>query len=169
MFTEMRNCILMSNFLYGAGSLKPVDVLRMATIKGAMALRLENETGSLDIGKSADIILLKLGRLLCQPTSDIPAMIVYSASGRDVQTVLIDGQVVMRNRELLTIDGGKILEAASLAREELYRLGGWELRADSATPPATSWLERYPNKGLAKWGTRWAEFKRLFEKQEREP
>lgn len=168
MFTEMRNCILMSNFLYGAGSLKPVDVLRMATINGAIALGLEKETGSLEIGKSADIILLKPDRLLFQPSSDIPAMIVYSASGRDVQTVLIDGQIVMRDRELLTIDGAKILEAASLAREELYRRGGWELRADSATPPATSWLERYPNKQLAMWGTRWAKFKRLFEKQERE-
>ena len=164
MFTEMRNCILMSNFLYGAGSLKPVDVLRMATINGAKALGLENETGSLEIGKSADIILLKLDRLLSKPSSDIPAMIVYGASGRDVQTVLIDGQIVMRDRELLTIDGGKILEAASLAREELYRRGGWELRADSATPPTTSSLERYPNKKLAKWGARWAKFKRLFGK-----
>jgi len=164
MFTEMRNCILMNNFLYGAGSLKPADILRMATINGAKALRLENETGSLEIGKRADIILLKLDSLLSQPSSDIPAMIVYGASGRDVQTTLIDGQIVMHDRVILTLDGQKVLADAAKARDELYHLGSWDMKQGKAIPPATHWIERSPNKKLAKWGTRWVNLKQKFGK-----
>ncbi len=165
MFTEMRNCILMSNFLYGAGSLKPVDVLRMATINGAKALGLEKETGSLEVGKSADVILLKFDQPSLQLSSDIPAMIVYGASSRDVQTVLIDGRIVVRNRELLTVDVEKTLETATLARKELYHHGGWGLGPESATPPTTSWLERYPNERLAKWGARFARLQAIWNRK----
>lgn len=164
MFTEMRNCILMSNFLYGAGWLKPVDVLKMATINGAKALGIEKETGSLEVGKSADVILLKFDQPSLQLSTDIPAMIVYGSSGRDVQTVLIDGRIVVRNRELLTIDGKKMLGEALSMREKLYHQAGWKLAPDSAIPPETSWLERYPNKSLAKWGARLTKIKRLFGK-----
>src|SRR5574341_741880 len=152
MFTEMRTCALMSSFLYGADALKPMDILRMATINGARALGLEKETGSLEIGKRADIVLLKFSRPPVQPASDVPAMIVYGTSGRDVDTVLIDGRMVVRGGRVLTLDECEVVTAAAEARAELYRRGGWELTPDGATPPTTSWLERYPSPQLAKWG-----------------
>lgn len=164
MFTEMRNCILMSNFIYGAGSLKPMDVIRMTTINGAKGLRLENEVGSLEIGKKADIILLKFDNPSLQLSDDIPMMIVYGASGREVQTVLIDGRAVVRDRVVLTMNECEVLDNASEARKELYRIGGWKLEHDKATPPTTSWLERYPNKKVAKWGKRLARLKKLIGK-----
>lgn len=165
MFTEMRNCILMGNFLYGADSLKPMDVLRMATINGTRALGLEKETGSLEVGKRADIVLLKFDRPPVQPSSDVPYMIVYGASGRDVDTVLIDGRIVVREGRVLTLDECTVVSAAAEARAELYRRAGWELTPDGATPPPTSWLERYPNARLAMWGARFARLQAIWNRK----
>lgn len=162
LFTEMRTCALMSSFLYGAGVLQPMDVLRMATINGARALGLERETGSLEVGKRADIILLKFDRPPVQPSSDVPAMLVYGACRGDVQTVLVDGRVVVRDGCLLTVDEREIVAAAAEARADLYRRGGWKLGPDGATPPTTSWLERYPSQGVATWGARLARLARLW-------
>lgn len=161
LFTEMRNCALMSDFLYGPGAVQPIDVLRMATINGARALGLGEETGSLEVGKRADVVLLAFDRPPVQPSSNVPAMIVYGASARDVQVVLVDGRVVVRDGRLLTIDERETVAAAAEARAELYGRAGWELGPDGPTPPATSWLERYPNRRIAAWGTKWARLQRL--------
>lgn len=165
MFTEMRNCILLSNFLYGADSLKPMDVLRMATINGARALGLERETGSLEVRKRADIVLLKFDRPPVQPSSDVPYMLVYGASGRDVDMVLIDGRIVVREGRVLTLDESEEVIAAAEARVELYRRAGWELTPDEVTPPKTSWLERYPNERFAKWGARFARLQAIWNRK----
>lgn len=167
MFTEMRTCALMSSFLYGADALKPTDVLRMATINGARALGLEKETGSLEVGKRADIVLLKFDRPPVQPASHVPAMIVYGASGRDVDTVLVDGRNVVRAGRVLTLDEGEVVTAAAEARAELYQRGGWELTPDGATPPRSSWLERYPNPRLAAWGARLARLQAIGGRRKR--
>lgn len=166
MFTEMRNCALMSSFLYGPGSLKPTDVLRMATINGARALGLERETGSLEVGKRADIILINFDQPTLQPSSDIPAMLVYAASGRDVDTVLIDGHVVVRGGEVLTLDERQVVARAAEARAELYKRGGWKLSVDEATPPRTSILERYPNKQVNRWSARLARLQAIWNRRE---
>lgn len=166
MFTEMRNCILMSSFLYGADSLKPMDVLCMATINGARALGLEKETGSLEVGKRADVVLLKFDHPPVQPSSDVAYMIVYGASGRDVDTVLIDGRTVVREGRVLRLDECMVVSAAAEARAELYRRAGWVLTLDGATPPRTSWLERYPNKRVAAWGVKLARLQTIWNRGE---
>lgn len=165
MFTEMRTCALVSSFLYGADALKPANILRMATINGAQALGLEKETGSLEVGKRADVVLLKFDRPPVQPSSDVPAMIVYGASSRDVDTVLIDGRNVVRGGHVVTLDECEVVAAAAEARNELYRRGGWELTPDSATPPRTSWLERYPNPRIAQWGARFARLQAMWNRR----
>ena len=167
MFTEMRNCVLMSNFLYGADSLKPMDVLRMATINGARALGLEKETGSLEVGKRADIVLLEFDRPPVQPSSDVPYMLVYGASGRDVDMVLVDGRIVVSEGRVLTLDESEVVTAAAEARAELYRRGGWELTPDGATAPKSSAFERYPNKQVAKWGARFARLQAIWNRKGR--
>jgi 5-methylthioadenosine/S-adenosylhomocysteine deaminase len=121
MLTEMRTAALLQKVLSGTESLPARRALRMATIDGARALQLEGEIGSLEEGKRADISVINLERLHTSPrTSDISSMIVYAAQSSDVETVLIDGQVVMRERELLTLNELDVIaeanrEAGSLA------------------------------------------------------
>jgi 5-methylthioadenosine/S-adenosylhomocysteine deaminase len=87
-------------------------VVEMATIDGARALHLENEIGSLEAGKKADLILIGLDAPNAVPMYDIYAQIAYSLKGSDVETVVIAGRTVMRERKLLTIDEPRVLGKA---------------------------------------------------------
>jgi 5-methylthioadenosine/S-adenosylhomocysteine deaminase len=98
------------------------EVLRMATIEGARAIGLGNETGSLEVGKQADLILVDLGVPNLSPVLDAPVRnivpnLVYAASGHEVKTVMVAGQFLMRDRQVLTLDEDAILaEAQDQAR-----------------------------------------------------
>jgi 5-methylthioadenosine/S-adenosylhomocysteine deaminase len=89
-------------------------VVEMATIDGARALHMENEIGSLEKGKKADLILIGLDAPNAVPMYDIYAQIAYSLKASDVETVMIAGQIVMRDRNLLTVNEP---EAIAKARE----------------------------------------------------
>jgi len=84
----------------------------MATLGGAKVLGLDKEIGSLEVGKKADVIVLDFNRPHLQPIYNITSHLVYSATGADVRDVIIDGQLVMQNRQLLTLDEEKILRKA---------------------------------------------------------
>jgi 5-methylthioadenosine/S-adenosylhomocysteine deaminase len=84
-------------------------VVRMATIEGAKALGMERTTGSLEIGKKADIIIIGLSKPHLTPLYSEYSHLVYAASGADVDTVIINGKVVMENRRLLTIDEEEVM------------------------------------------------------------
>ena len=84
-------------------------VIRLATCEGAQALGLGNCTGSLEVGKKADIITIDCNKPHLTPLYNEYSHLVYAASGADVDTVLINGQVVMRNRRLLTIDEREVM------------------------------------------------------------
>lgn len=79
-------------------------VVRMATIEGAKVLGMEKQTGSLEVGKKADIIVIGLDKPHLTPLYHEYSHLVYAAGGADVDTVVINGKVVMENRRLLTID-----------------------------------------------------------------
>ena len=82
------------------------EVFDMATINGARALGLP--CGEIAVGKKADLVLLDLNAPSLTPLNNAVAAIVYSANGSEVDTVIIDGKVIMRHRELLTIDEGRV-------------------------------------------------------------
>ena len=82
------------------------DAFRMATRNAAAALSLP--TGSLEVGKKADIVLLDLDAPSLTPLNDAVSALAYSANGSEVADVIIDGAVVMRNRELLTVDEERV-------------------------------------------------------------
>jgi 5-methylthioadenosine/S-adenosylhomocysteine deaminase len=79
-------------------------VVEMATIDGARALHLEKEIGSLEPGKKADLILISLDEPNAVPMYDIYAQLAYALKGSDVETVVIGGRIVMRERKLLTVN-----------------------------------------------------------------
>ncbi|MDO9528623.1 MAG: amidohydrolase [Syntrophales bacterium] len=85
-------------------------VLRMATIEGAKVLNLEDKTGSIEAGKCADIIILDMQKPHLTPLYNYYSQIVYSASGSDVSTSIIDGKIVMKERRLLNMDIESIME-----------------------------------------------------------
>jgi len=84
----------------------------MATINGAKALGLHEKIGSLEVGKKADIILVDLSKPHLKPLHNIYASIVYSACGSDVDTVIVDGEILMKNRQMKTLDEQTIMKKA---------------------------------------------------------
>ncbi|MDO4304566.1 MAG: amidohydrolase [Bacillota bacterium] len=80
------------------------ETFRIATINGARALGLDQEIGSLEAGKKADIAILNLNTPSLTPRNNLLAGLSYSANGSEVETVIIDGQIIMENRRILTLD-----------------------------------------------------------------
>ena len=119
MFTEMRTAALLQKALHGPEVLPANRVLRMATRDGARAMGLDAEIGSIEVGKRADLALVRLDPLHSTPVADVVSALVYSAEANDVDTVIIDGQVVMRERKLLSLDEREIIQTASSEAEKL--------------------------------------------------
>jgi len=94
-------------------------VVEMATIDGARALHMEKEIGSLEAGKKADLVLISLDEPNAVPMYDIYAQIAYSLKASDVETVVIGGGVVLRDRKLLTVDEPRVLEKAREYRKSV--------------------------------------------------
>jgi 5-methylthioadenosine/S-adenosylhomocysteine deaminase len=110
MFEEMHIASLLHKVSWGDPTLVPAfQVLQMGTINGAQAINLAHEIGTLETGKKADLILVDLNQPHLYPCHDLVANLIYSAQGSDVKTTIIDGKVVMRNRQVLTMDEEKIL------------------------------------------------------------
>ena len=84
------------------------EILKVATNGGARSLGLEKQIGSLEVGKKADILLIDRTNLDQMPVQDIYFIAANIVVGRDVKTVVIDGNVVMKDRELLTVDREEI-------------------------------------------------------------
>jgi 5-methylthioadenosine/S-adenosylhomocysteine deaminase len=119
MFTEMRLAALLQKVRRGPQALPALTALRLATIAGARALGLGDEIGSIEVGKRADLQLLNLERLHTTPQPDLVSTIVYAAEASDVETAIIDGRIVMRERQLLTLDEPAVI---AQARAEARRL-----------------------------------------------
>jgi 5-methylthioadenosine/S-adenosylhomocysteine deaminase len=83
------------------------QALAMATTNGAKALGFGNETGRIKVGMKADLLLLDVDKPHFYPLNNPLSAVVYSAQGSDVDTVLVDGNILMENRELKTIDEEK--------------------------------------------------------------
>lgn len=100
-------------------------VVRMATIEGAKTLGMEKTIGSLEAGKKADIIIIGLDKPHLTPLYNEYSHLVYAAGGADVDTVVINGKVVMENRRLLTIDEDeamrKVREIAVRVKQSLKK------------------------------------------------
>jgi 5-methylthioadenosine/S-adenosylhomocysteine deaminase len=122
MFTEMRSMALLQKAMHGPDTLPAMQALRIATIEGAKALGMEKEIGTLEVGKRADVIAVNLEALHSTPCpADAVSALVYSAQTSDVRIVIIDGQLVMRDGELLTLDEKTVRQDANRERVELMK------------------------------------------------
>ena len=125
MFIEMRLASVIHKYRLGAEKMPAEDVLNMATRGGAKALGMQDQIGALEEGKIADIIILDDGGLYAAPMrsfeeDDIVKRLVSAYQSASVQTTIIDGKVVMENRELLTMNETEIIEDGRQALADLW-------------------------------------------------
>ncbi len=124
MFDEMRLAATLQAVSHGPGALPARDALWMATREGARALALDDEIGSIEIGKRADFIVVDRQQPHMAPGSDPYSMLVYAARGTDVRTTIVDGEVLVRDFALTHLDAPAItVEAREAARRLIERAG----------------------------------------------
>ena len=111
MFEEMKTAAYLQKVnTMEPTSIKAYDILKMATIEGAKVLGLDDEIGTLEPGKKADMIFIRTDKLHLCPDNDVCTNIVYSANGSDVDTVMIDGKIIMQNRKMINLDEKEVMK-----------------------------------------------------------
>lgn len=129
MLQEMRLAGLLHSGVHKeAGILPAEDLLAMATIRGAEALGLEEDIGSLEVGKKADFVILDVTTLGCAPFDssqvleggfDPVTAVVYSCTGANVESVIVDGQILVENHVLLGVSEQDIITNAKAAIQRI--------------------------------------------------
>ncbi|MEM2936582.1 MAG: amidohydrolase family protein, partial [Candidatus Bathyarchaeia archaeon] len=113
MLENLKIATLLQKVYYMNPTVLPVRrALEMATIHGAKALGLERDIGSLEAGKKADLILIDFRKPHLTPLHNPYANIVYSAHGGDVDAVIVDGKILVENREVITLDEAEVMQKA---------------------------------------------------------
>jgi 5-methylthioadenosine/S-adenosylhomocysteine deaminase len=120
LFETMKTASLLQKVHHqDAGVIDPYTVLHMATAGSAQALGLAPHGGTIEVGKRADLILIHLEVIHNQPINDLFSQLVHCAKASDVQTVIVNGRVLMRDRQLQLAAEKKILEEARKANLDL--------------------------------------------------
>ncbi len=113
MFEEMSLCARLHKGLKkDPTTLKAKEVLRLATMGGAEILNAQDEIGSIEVGKKADIILLDLKQPHLVPLYDLASQVVYAAKSSDVKTVIVNGKIIVENGRILTVDEDEVIAKA---------------------------------------------------------
>jgi cytosine/adenosine deaminase-related metal-dependent hydrolase len=133
MFQEMRLASLLQKGLWKDSTAMTADrVLEMATINGAKALGLDAEVGSLEVGKKADFVVMNVNGPHCAPFDpkqlgqgvDPITIVVYSCTGRDVESVVVDGRLLVEDHKLLRQSESDIVKEAQAVSKRLRECAG---------------------------------------------
>jgi 5-methylthioadenosine/S-adenosylhomocysteine deaminase len=154
MFTEIRLASYLQRFPreFEAGRLNSEDVLRAAAVNGARAIRQEEALGSLSPGKLADLLIVDSRRILFPPgrydMESVLDVILDRTQAVDLRTVMIDGEVVMRDGVITTVDEDQIRERVAEAVEKrVYRLSPevqrWLELGDAVKPTVIDFYQRW--------------------------
>lgn len=128
MIREMKLAAIIHKAVTNDPLIVPAEtVLEMATINGARALGLEHEIGSLEVGKKADMVVIDFNRLHTTPSFNHVSTLVYAATGGEVDMVVVNGNIVVEQGQLLTMDEDEIMEQANQHASALYKRAGIEL------------------------------------------
>ena len=120
-FWEARLAALLGKVSHLNPKVLPVrKILKMATLDGARALGLSKLIGSIEKGKKADLILINFKKLHLTPIFDVLSHLVYCCQGSDVETVIIDGKIVMENRALKFVEESEVRLKAQQQAEDLF-------------------------------------------------
>ena len=124
MFQEMRLAATLQAMRHGPGAVTAADAVWMATREGARALGQEDELGSIEVGKAADLVVIDTHGLHQRPAADPYSTIVYASRPSDVRATIIDGRVVYQNGALVWADQEAIVADADKARTALRARAG---------------------------------------------
>jgi cytosine/adenosine deaminase-related metal-dependent hydrolase len=119
MFDEMRLAAMLQAMRRGPGTLPAREVLWMATRAGARTLGLESELGSIEAGKRADLIIVNRDAAHLTPGAEVYSTLVYAARGSDVNTTVVDGEILYDAGQLVRMDRAAVLADARAAAREL--------------------------------------------------
>lgn len=122
LFQEMKTATLLQKVNLMDPTVLPAGkVMEMATSDGAAALGLEDEIGTIEVGKKADLVLVDMRAPHLTPQRNPLSHLVYSAGGSDVDTVICNGQILMQEKEVLVLDPVEVMEMAQGASEDLLQ------------------------------------------------
>ena len=110
MFEEMKTAAYLQKVSTKEPSvISAYDILKMATIDGAKVLGMDDQIGTLEPGKKADMIFIKTDKIHMCPANDVCYNLVYSSNGADVESVMIDGKIIMQNRKKINLDEKQVM------------------------------------------------------------
>jgi 5-methylthioadenosine/S-adenosylhomocysteine deaminase len=122
MFEAMRQAAFQQKLItMDPTAISAPEAIEMATIGGARVVGQQARIGSLEPGKRADLIVVSMSRPRQQPLFDPVAQVVYTSRGDDVETTIVNGKVLMRNRKVLTLDEARVLSDARAAADQVRK------------------------------------------------
>jgi 5-methylthioadenosine/S-adenosylhomocysteine deaminase len=122
-FEEVRLATLLARVVSGMGTLSAADALGLATREGAKMLKIDQETGTLEQGKRADLVVLDVGRL-DGPGGDPAARIIFGGGARAVRHVLVDGEFLVRDGQPTKMDAAEVRARAAEQLQPLLQRAG---------------------------------------------
>jgi len=125
MIRDMRLVSYLANLREDDPTVVPAEtVIEMATINGARAMGIDKEVGSIEEGKKADFIVIDMDKSHLTPAPDPVSTIVYAAHGSDVDTVVVNGKILMRDRKVLVFDEEMVIENARTRYKKVAERAG---------------------------------------------
>ncbi|MCT4607296.1 MAG: amidohydrolase [Marinisporobacter sp.] len=122
MFEEIKLTSLLNKGITGDSTAVSAETaLKIATLNGAKALGIDDKVGSIEVGKCADMILIDLNKPHLCPRHNLISLLVYSVQSSDVDTVIVDGNILMENRQLTTIDLNTVMKNIQSCAESLTK------------------------------------------------
>ncbi|SFH06195.1 5-methylthioadenosine/S-adenosylhomocysteine deaminase [Halopelagius inordinatus] len=132
---EARQTRLAANLSFGTNQFESMELVRMLTIEGARALGVEDELGSIEPGKRADLVVLDLSDPKFAPKTNVPALVANTATAGDVESTIVDGELLMHDHEVRSMDTRTVCEGAESAVERFMEDSDWEMDVGGANPP----------------------------------
>lgn len=103
-------------------ALPPEKAVEMATIGGARAIHRENELGSLEVGKLADVVIVETKSVNMNPIYDPYSALVYSANASNVDTVIVNGKLIVEDKQIKTVDSKKVIKDITDFKEKVQKV-----------------------------------------------
>jgi 5-methylthioadenosine/S-adenosylhomocysteine deaminase len=150
MFGEARQARLAANLKRSTGQYDSMELVRMLTTEGAAALGVGDEIGSLEPGKRADVILIDVDKPKFTPLTNVPAQVANNAAPADVEAVIVDGDVLVADGEVKTMEPAAVRDRVETAVERFESETDWELGVGGSERPSTLNVARdVPKRGPA--------------------